>query len=341
MLRQRERQNSIYQSQTEGSNQNTVTNDLINICITQQSKASQGKKQKKAAANMHQFHTLSKSPRLLGSPRTRISPKNSNEGSNTSQVTAIKGASGSEYFQQQMNVKSLQPTQAITIQPHQGSNQGLHSRAQTTLQAEPQRLSLNQVSKKVQAQQQTTQQPHKKSQSLYKKKIVDIIQGLQQSLGVIASQVKTSMNSSTEDKALLESALLAQKLALLTQNLNNTTTQQSTQRTKGTPLEGIKPQSEEKRMSKKRGSSQKGRKVGRKNDMLNEMVDKRQYYKTIEDEEAVVSLTRESQIAKDYKVFMDGPHSQNIKQPTHQRTKSDTQTNRSSLAQICASSLSK
>lgn len=83
------------------------------------------------------------------------------------------------------------------------------------------------------------------------------------------------MNSSTEDKALLESALLAQKLALLTQNLNNTTTQQSTYRTKGTPLEGIKPQSDEKRMSKKRGSSQKGRKIGRKNDMLNEMVDKR------------------------------------------------------------------
>jgi hypothetical protein len=63
---------------------------------------------------------------------------------------------------------------------------------------------------------------------LYKKKIVDIIQGLQQSLGVIASRVKTSMNSSTEDKALIESALLAEKLALLTQNLNNTTTQQST-----------------------------------------------------------------------------------------------------------------
>ena len=40
-------------------------------------------------------------------------------------------------------------------------------------------------------------------------------------------------------------------------------------------MEGIKPQSDEKRMSKKRGSSQKGRKVGRKNDMLNEMVDKR------------------------------------------------------------------
>jgi hypothetical protein len=40
-------------------------------------------------------------------------------------------------------------------------------------------------------------------------------------------------------------------------------------------LDGIKLQSEEKRMSKKRGSSQKGRKVGWKNDMLNEMVDKR------------------------------------------------------------------
>jgi hypothetical protein len=70
---------------------------------------------------------------------------------------------------------------------------------------------------------------------------------------VIASKVKTSMNSSSEDKALLESALLAQKLALLTQNLNTTT--QSTSRTKETPNEGMKPSSEEKRISKKRGSS--------------------------------------------------------------------------------------
>jgi len=50
-------------------------------------------------------------------------------------------------------------------------------------------------------------------------------------------------------------------------------------------------------MSKKRGSSQKTAGVVQ-----------RQYYKTIEDEETVVSLKRESQLAKDYKGFMDGPH---------------------------------
>ena len=64
---------------------------------------------------MHQFHTLSKSPRLLGSPSGRISPKNSNEGSNTSQVTAIKGASGTEYYQPHLNNFKAQPTQSITL----------------------------------------------------------------------------------------------------------------------------------------------------------------------------------------------------------------------------------
>lgn len=39
---------------------------------------------------------------------------------------------------------------------------------------------------------------HKKSQSLYNKKIVDIIQGLQQSLGVIANNVKTSYDGQTK-----------------------------------------------------------------------------------------------------------------------------------------------
>jgi len=36
--------------------------------------------------------------------------------------------------------------------------------------------------------------------------------------------------------------------------------------------------------------------------MMNDQAVKRQYYKTIEDEEAIVSLTRESQIGKDNKI---------------------------------------
>ncbi|CDW72434.1 protein kinase domain containing protein [Stylonychia lemnae] len=73
------------------------------------------------------------------------------------------------------------------------------------------------------SQQNSSKEPHKKSQSLYNKKIVDIITGLQQSLGVIANNVQNSFNhediqsKQQQQKTLLESALLAQKLAQMTQ----------------------------------------------------------------------------------------------------------------------------
>lgn len=65
-------------------------------------------------------------------------------------------------------------------------------------------------------------QTHKKSHSLFNKKIVDIIAGLQQSLGVIANNVKNSftneelnqmiqgnLKATGQKKTLIESALLA------------------------------------------------------------------------------------------------------------------------------------
>lgn len=64
-------------------------------------------------------------------------------------------------------------------------------------------------------------EPQPEKPSLYKQKIVGIIQGLQQSLGAIASKVQ----SVPGQESLVESALIAQRLAQITQHLKRDTSE--------------------------------------------------------------------------------------------------------------------
>lgn len=75
---------------------------------------------------------------------------------------------------------------------------------------------------------------HRKSHSLFNKKIVDIIAGLKQSLGTIAQNVKNSLtneelsqiikgnmkNTQAQKKTLIESAILAKKLVHMTSTIS-------------------------------------------------------------------------------------------------------------------------